>query len=88
MYEDGAMHLIHNLMQSIEPRRTGDSDRDILAAHAVIYQCAKSPESYALFAQLCESMAAVPERASDIVAMYAQLAQVARWRAALMVKMC
>jgi hypothetical protein len=78
---------MHSLVQIVEPRRTGDADRDILAAHAVIYQCAKSPESYALFAQLCESMADVPDRERDLTAVYTRLAALARWRAALMVKM-
>ncbi|HMP40871.1 MAG TPA: hypothetical protein PKA05_10860 [Roseiflexaceae bacterium] len=80
---DELLPLFHQLVMAVIPRRIGDAECELLAAYAVVYQCAGTPEGYTLFARQCESHAGRLEITTEIAESYRQLAQLAYWRAAL-----
>ncbi len=81
MLAEELLPLYHHMVMNIIPRRTGDDERDLLAAYTVVYQCAGSPEAYSLFARQCDARARAGSAEPDVAGTYRRLAQLARWRA-------
>jgi hypothetical protein len=81
MLAEELLPLYHHLVMNIIPRRTGDDERDLLAAYTMVYQCAGSPEAYALFARQCDARSRIRGAPTDVTNSYRRLAQLARWRA-------